>query len=454
MSVASYFGLNDRPFIRTMWKLAIPMMLQQAVQSSITLLDNVMVGVLGDNALAALYQANQVSFLMYVFMFGITSGAQAFTAQFWGKRDLASIRKTQGLALIGGQIIGWSFFAICFFSPQTILRLFTQDAEVLALGAEYLSTVCFIYPMQGVTYVYAAILRGTENVKLPMMTAVAGMACNAVLNYGLILGNLGMPALGVRGAAFATVSSLVVDLTLILTLSHVWKKPTADRRYPLLGFDRYFVKRFFKIAIPVFLNESLWSMAQFTVALCYSHLGTQMTAAMSIFSVFDKMGFVLYVGLGNACAVLCGKRIGAGEEEIAQLYARRCLRLSFVVGAVACIVVNLAVPLLFPIYEASAAAKAIARNNVWIYGFASPILVHNFVLVIGLLRSGGDVRFSLMLDAGMQWCSMVAGVALAAYVLGVPPQWVYAFTVPGEVVKMVIGRRRIKNGKWIHHLTA
>ena len=106
MTVANYFGLNDRPFIRTMWKLAIPMMLQQAVQSSITLLDNVMVGVLGDNALAALYQANQVSFLMYVFMFGITSGAQAFTAQFWGKRDLASIRKTQGLALIGGQIIG------------------------------------------------------------------------------------------------------------------------------------------------------------------------------------------------------------------------------------------------------------------------------------------------------------------------------------------------------------
>lgn len=449
----SFFGLEDRPFYKKLLKLALPMMLQQAVASSITLVDNVMVGALGDHALAALLQANQVSFLMLVFMFGISSATQAFTAQFWGKGDVESIRRTQGLALICGQGIGWLFFlaATCF--PEVILRLFTSDEAVLALGVEYLQVVCFTYPMVGMTYAYAAVLRGTGNVKLPMYTSIVGLVGNGILNYLLIFGHMGLPALGVRGAAIATTIAQAVDMGLLYTFSRVQKKPTADGRYPLFALSGPFARRFFNVAIPVFLNESLWSLAQSTTILFYSWLGTQMAAAMGIFNVFDKLGYVAFIGLGNACAVMCGNQIGAGDEERAQLYARRMWRVAPVMGVLAGIAVNLALPLLLQFYGASEVVKEIVRNNVLLYGLFCPVMVINYVVVVGILRSGGDVRFSIFLDAGMQWLCMVGGVALGAFVFRVPLKWVYAFILPGELVKLVLGRRRLISRAWIHNLT-
>lgn len=449
----SFLGFEDRSFYKALLKLALPMMLQQAVASSITLVDNVMVGALGDYALAALLQANQVSFLMLVFMFGVSSATQAFTAQFWGKADMESIRRTQGLALICGQVIGWSFFlaALCF--PRGILCLFTSDEAVLTLGVDYLQVVCFTYPMVGMTYVYAAVLRGTGNVKLPMCTSIVGLIGNGVLNYLLIFGHLGLPALGVRGAAIATAIAQAVDMGLLYTLSHVLKKPTADGRYPLFAFSGPFARRFFKVAVPVFLNESLWSLAQSTTILFYSWLGTQMAAAMGIFNVFDKLGYVAFIGLGNACGVMCGNQIGAGNEARAQLYARRIWRVAPIMGVLAGIAVNLALPLLLQFYGASEAVKEIVRNNVMLYGLFCPVMVINYVVVVGILRSGGDMRFSIFLDAGMQWLCMVGGVALGAFVCRVPLKWVYAFILPGELVKLVLGHRRLISRAWIHNLT-
>ena len=148
-----------------MKRLAIPLRLQQLVSSSMMVVDNLMIGSLGDNALAALMQASQVTFLFLVFIFGITSATTAFTSQFWGNRDLLSIRRTYGLALICGQVIGWAFCILCFFSPQTLLRLFTDEPEVLSLGAQYLSIVCFSYPFIGAGFILGSILRGTGDVK-------------------------------------------------------------------------------------------------------------------------------------------------------------------------------------------------------------------------------------------------------------------------------------------------
>jgi putative MATE family efflux protein len=448
-----FFGFDDKEFNRTLFRLALPMMLQQLIMSSISLLDNMMIGSLGDNALAALLQASQISFLLFVFLFGITSATQAFTAQFWGQNDIASIRKTQGFSILCGQVVSVGFFLGAFFAPGPILSLFTRDPAVHALGVDYLRIVSFGFPLIGMTYVNAAVLRGTENVKLPMISSIIGICSNGILNYLLIFGHAGFPRLGVKGAAIATVIAQGVDLSVQLLLSYRHKVPTVRREYPLFRFEKPFIKRFSDIAIPVFLNESLWSLAQSTTILVYSWLGTQMAAAMGVFGNLDRLGFIAYIGIGNACAVICGKSIGAGDREKAQLYARRSLRIAPLMGIIAGIIINLLVPFFLTFYRLSPEALAIVHNNARIYLLLAPVMVYNFVVIVGILRSGGDARYSLLLDAGLQWALVVVGVAVAAFVLRVPLVWVYAFVIPGELAKLILGRRRVLSRQWINNLT-
>lgn len=449
----SFFGFEDRNFYHTMRRLAIPMMLQQLVSSSMMMVDNLMIGSLGDNALAALMQANQVTFLFLVFIFGITSATTAFASQFWGSRDILSIRRTYGLALICGQVIGWCFCALCALSPQTLLLLFTNEPEVLELGAQYLSIVCFSYPFIGAGFILGAIMRGTGDVKFPMATALTGLCVNVVFNYIFIFGKLGLPAMGIRGAALASAMSQVTDCLLLFTIKRVKRLPAFNKSLPIFPIPEEHVKKYFRLAIPVFLNESFWSMAQFAVMLCYARMGTQMSAATGIFNSFDKMGYVIFVGLSNACAVQCGKVIGEGDLKTAQTYATRYLRIAPTVAVFVALAVNAVAPFVMGFYDASVDVKAIALNIVRIYGCMLPILMYNNMVVVGILRSGGDARFSLFLDAGFQWTLILIPVALAAFVLHVSPMWVYAFTAPGEIVKLWIGRRRVHSGAWIHTLT-
>ncbi len=448
-----FFGFKDQVFRRMLFRLALPVMLQQLVGASISLLDNAMIGGLGDEALAALLQASQITFLLFVFLFGITSATQAFTSQYWGQKNIAGIRKTLGLALLLGQVVGWGFFMLSFLAPSFVLSLFTGDVAVKVLGTEYLRIVGFSYPVIAMTNVYAAVLRGTENVRLPMTTSIIGLCCNGALNYILIYGHFGFPALGVRGAALATVIAQMTNFVLLMLLSKRGKKPTAASEYPMFRFGKAFTKQFASMAVPVFLNESLWALAQATIVLLYSWMGTSMAAAMGVFGTFEKLGFVAYMGIGNAAAVVCGKSIGANEEDAAQRYARRFLRIAPLFGFVSAVAVNALMPTVLLFYNISSVARAIVVNNVRIFALLSPVMAANHVLIVGVLRSGGDARYSLVLDAGLQWLLVVSGVALGAFVLGVPLIWVYAFIIPGEAVKLAIGRLRVISRKWIHHLT-
>ena len=194
-------------------------------------------------------------------------------------------------------------------------------------------------------------------------------------------------------------------------------------------------------------------MAQFTVMLCYARIGTQMSAATGIFNSFDKMGYVIFVGLSNACAVQCGRIIGEGNLKKAQTYATRYMHIIPFVAIGVAIVLNIAAPFIMHLYDASADVIAISLNIIRIYGCMLPILMLNNLIVVGILRSGGDARFSLFLDAGFQWTLILIPVALAAFVLHISPMWVYAFTAPGEIIKFFVGRRRVQSGAWIHTLT-
>ena len=451
----SYFGFEDKPFYKHAIRLAIPLVIQQVISTSMFLVDNMMVGTLGDHALAAVNLANQVSFLMTLFIFGITGAASSFTAQFWGIKDRANIRKTLGITVVSSEMVAIVFFLVAFFGKETIMTFFSpNDIAVQQLGVEYLEIACFVYPVTVMTMSFGSVLRATENVKLPTISGICAICLNALLNYCLINGNFGFPKLGVRGAAIATLTASIVDMLTQVGFSYILKKPPADRQYPLLHFNRKFISEFYKVGTPMMVNEGLWALSQVTITYIYAQIGTHMAAAMSVVATLTNIAFVALVGLATASMVMTGQQLGMGDRDKAFTYAQRFLRVAPIVGVVMAIVLNVVGPLLLGLYDVSEQAKLIVRYAIVIYGVNLPILTYNHVLLVGILRAGGDARFTLVLDSGCSWLFTVGTVALVAFVIGgVPDHWIYAATIPGSLAKFVVGRLRFKSKRWMNNLT-
>ena len=449
----SLFGFEDRNFYQTLRKLALPLMLLQAISSSISLVSNLMIGSMGDNALAALNHATQINYLLTVFLYGITSASSAFTAQFWGKKDVASVRRMLGITVVFAQAIGWTMFILGVFFPRPLMLLFTQDEAVLQLSTTYLSTVAWGFPVLCFTQSFNAIHRGTENVKLPVCCSITGLCASLALNYVLISGRLGFPALGVKGAALAAVAAWCIDDILLISFTFILKKPAARREYPLFPIQKSFLRRFGRMALPTFINESLYSLSSVTIALIYAQLGTAMSAAANIYHVVDRLCIVAVMGMSNGCAIHLGKTIGSGNEALAQSYGRRYLLLSPCLAAIASAVVLLLRRTLLGFYAISGEAEDILLHGLIIFALYFPLFCYNYTMVIGILRGGGDARFSLYVDAGTQWLITIAVLVLAAFVFHIPPKWIFLCLIPGEIAKFILGRHRFKSGRWIHNLT-
>lgn len=247
-------------FWRKMITLAAPIALQNLVATLLNLVDTLMVGQLGDAAIAAVGLANQLFFLLMLFLFGISSGSAIFMAQYWGKRDLRSIHRVQGLCLALSTLLSLVFGLVGLTAPRWVLSLFSNDPEVVVLGAEYLRIAAIGYLPTAVTQVYASALRSTEQVRAPMAVSIVALGANTTLNYLLILGHMGFPRMGVSGAALATIIARGVECALLLLIVYGKQMTAAAPIRDMLNQRREFYPRFFKTTTPVILNEGLWAL--------------------------------------------------------------------------------------------------------------------------------------------------------------------------------------------------
>ncbi len=314
---------RDKAFMSTMLSLAIPVAIQQFITAGLNMVDVIMVGQLGEASIAALGLANQVFFLLILFLFGVTSGMAIFTAQFWGKGDEEGIRKVLGICLTVALGVGLLFTLAATLIPEKILRFYTEDPEVIALGSSYLRIVGFSYMFMAVTTSYFAVLRSITMVKVTVVVSVIALALKTGLGYLLIFGVGGLPALGVRGAAIATTFGWVFQCLLIIILVYVLKTPLAANPLTFFRFDRSFLVAVLKTAMPAAANEAFWSIGITVYNAVYAHIGTDAIAAIQINSTLEDMAFVVFIGLGNACAIMIGNKIGAGNKEVAFEYGRR-----------------------------------------------------------------------------------------------------------------------------------
>ena len=444
---------SDRIFYGSLFAIAVPIMIQNLISSSVNMIATVLIGQLGTVEIAGVGLGNQVFFLLNMILFGVASGGGVFTAQYWGKKDIAGIRKNTGLCLTVVLAVSGIFTVSCIAFPRFIIGLYSRDPAVIGVGAEYLRAVAPSYIPFAVSFVFTMIMRTTEKVRLSMVTTVVSLGLNIILSWLLIFGIGPFPPLGVTGAAVATIIARVVEMVLLVGASYGRKYVLAGSFGELFGFDREFVFRFFRIALPVIVNEFLWSLGITMQNVIFARTNTDAIAAINIVNTLSQLTWVIFIGLGNGCAVLIGKKIGEGQELTAREYAGR---ITFFSPLAAAVVALFLVPLsrLLPlVFNVDPAVFGIINGMVVVLAFAYPFRAFNIAMVIGVCRAGGDTVFSVFYDTFFMWVVALPLAALASFVFHVPAILIYVCICMEDPLKMVIGFWRLRSGRWLHNVT-
>lgn len=439
-------------FIRMMFVLSLPIILQNFLTSSLTYLDTLMIGQLNEAAIAAAGIANQVVFMFFVIQFGVHSGVSIFTAQYWGKGDAAAIRRLMGMSLLGGLVIGLVFCVVAVCMPGLVMSFFTRDQTVISLGTDYLRIVGISFPAAVLTYAYTAVLRSTEIVRLPLYASFLAVVINLVLNYALIFGHFGFPALGVKGAAMATCTAKLTEAAFVVVMVY-WKQyPCAASWAELTGFRFPLVRRVVSVCWPVFLNEFFWVTGVSLYNLVYARIGTDAMAAVSIISSIEAFVMIPFFGMFGAGSVIMGNTIGAGRSGDAFRYGRYLLLFQFALSLSAGLVMILFREPVLGLYEISGDTYVNAYYLMVTAGIGLALKCANFTMIVSILRGGGDTRFGLFLDMTGVWCIGVPMAFFAAFYLGLPVYWVMALVLAEEVFKLSLGIPRFLSGKWLRNL--
>ena len=447
---------HDREYFRLLIKFAFPIAVQSLITASLNLVGVVMIGQLGDTSIAAVSLANQIWFLLNLLMFGIVSGCAMFVAQLWGKKDVHNVRRVLGMAIKLGLLAALIFWILGIFFPGAVLHLYTEDPAVIKLGSQYLRIFSWSYGFYTISTAYGISLRSTGYVRLPLIVSTAALGLNILIAYPLIFGwnAIGISALGVSGAAIAGLIARILECLAMLVVVY-WdqQNPSAAPFRDLLDLDFEFMASVLKPVLPVIANEFLWSMGMTAYSAIYAHISTSAIAAINIISTIDQLAFVTFLGIGSATAILVGNLIGQGEYKKAYLYGGRSLGLQISGASMMGLLVYLFAGQLLHFFKVTPEVIADARNILIVLSLGYPVRSANHVIILGILRSGGDTRFSLVLDGMIIWLIGVPITAAGAFLFHFPIQFVYALTLSEEVTKFIVGLRRYFSRKWINDLT-
>ncbi len=450
--------LGDKAFWRTALTLGLPIALQNLLTSSFILVDTLMVGQLGDISLSAVGMAGQFGWFMNMIVFGISSGAAVFIAQYWGAGDIKGIRRSYGISLISVIAVCSLFCAAAGLFPEFVIKIFNREPAVVTAGADYLRIACWSYIATGMSLVLSVVLRSTEQVKLPMYVSLFTTVLNAFLDYGLIFGAFGLPEMGIKGAALATVLSSWAGPIITYVISAFQKNFLIAPPREMFSFGGGFVKHFFSKAMPVITNETFWGLGTLLFSVIFANLGYQNYAAVTIFRTFENFAFVFFIGLCSACSIMVGKDIGAGNIEEAVETAKRfniaMVLASIVVGAA----IVMARHPLASIFNMSGTItqETLATTGILmlIYGIELPVRNMPYIQIVGTFRPGGDTAVGVRLDLISLWLLSVPATALAAFVFKLPFPAVFAIMyVAEDYVKTFLCLKHFSTYRWLRPVT-
>ncbi|MEG2353207.1 MAG: MATE family efflux transporter [Clostridium sp.] len=446
-------GIDSRKsFFKSMITLALPITLQNLVSSSLNMVDTMMIGKLGANEIAAVGLANQFYFLFSLIIFGVSSGCAIFISQFWGKGDRKSIKRVLGISLLISSGIGVVFTILAVITPGMIMKFFTEDAVVIGLGKEYLIITGLSYIVTAISYTYSFASRSVGQPKLPLFTSTVALICNTVLNAIFIFGYFGFPAMGVKGAAIATLIARIVEMILIVGIIYAQKSVLAAKFSQMIDLSKDFIKIVLITIAPVILNEFLWSLGMTMYSVAYAKISIDAVAAVQIATTVKNLFMVVAFGLGNACAIMIGSEIGSGNEHKAMILGKRFIKLTIAIGAVLGVIIFIASGAITSFFNVTESVSQSTESILKLYSFIIPVNMLCSLFVVGVLRSGGDTKFSLFLEGGTIWFIGVPCAFLGALVFNMSIEAVVLLSSLELVVKLIIVFPRFFSQKWVKNL--
>lgn len=447
--------IRERPFYKNVLKIALPIAGQNLISVGVNMTDTVMLGKLGVVTISACSLANQLSFVFYFILYGLSAGASVLCAQYWGKRDVDSIERILGITMKIAILAGVVVTAVGLLIPEQVISLFNRDPEVVAQGASYLRIISLAFVLNAFTVVFLNVNRSVENVNISLITTLISFGVNVGLNALLIFGLWGFPRLGIVGAAIATAAARLVEF-LIAVLYSLRKKNTIHFHFKyFLHGDKVLFWDFMRYSTPVVGNEICWSMAATVRTAVMSNLGTQATAAQNIVDVVSRLANVALIGVADAATIIIGKSVGEGKRERTLDISKSMLTVSVGIG-----VVSAALMLIFRtfilkigIFTVDELTATYVMGIMLVQAGTNFVASFNLTNIVGVIRGGGDTRFGFALDVmTMYFFSLPLG-ALGGYVLHLPVPYVYLLLMFDELAKAVIGFYWYKSGKWIRSLT-
>ncbi len=439
----------QKGFYKTLFTIALPIIIQNLLQSLVNLIDTVMIGRLGEVELAAVGLGNQIFFLLTLFLFGVGSGGSIFIAQYWGKQDLKGIHKTVGITLVLAFISSLFFALVAILFPSWLISLYSQDAAVISAGAEYLRIAALCYVPMGLSFAFSLALRSTEQVKLPLYATISSLVTNILFNYLFIF----VLEMGVRGAATATVIARAVEFIIVFAIAYKKKLPIVAKLSEYVSFSKSDIARYLRIASPVIINEVLWSTGITMQNVIMARTSTEAIAAFNITGTVSQLTWVFFIGVGNAAAIIIGKKIGENDITGAKKDANH---FAWLMPAAACVFALLLIPIskVLPFFfEVSPYILSQATLMLMVLMFTYPIKAFNMCMIVGICRSGGDTVYSAIVESAYMWLMGIPLGALAAFVFDFNPAVIYFAFMSEEILKAATNFFRLKSGKWLNNVT-
>ncbi|BBI35943.1 MATE family efflux transporter [Cohnella abietis] len=443
----------NRDFNRELMTLVIPIALQNLISALVISIDVVMVGMISQTAMSAVSLAGQITFALTLFYMGMATGAGVLTAQYWGKKDLETIQRVLSIACTFSLCISVIFFSVTFFAPETLMRFFTKDNELIEYGSRFLQMISFSYIAMGLSQMYLTVIRSMEKARLSASISSICLILNILFNAICIFFLFPtMPKLAVAAVALSTVLARFIELACCIV--HSVTRGTIRFRLPTpKGSQINLLKDFWKYTLPILGNYMVWGIALTATAAIIGHVSSDMVAANSVASMVKNLAVVLCGGIASGGSVLIGKYLGQGEIEKAKHAGNRMSLYALVFGFIAGCTILALKPLVFSIVSLNTTAQNYLDGMLYISAFYCIAKSMNATIIAGIFTAGGDSKFGFWCDTVVMWGIILPLGYLCAFVYQVPPIVLYLVISLDEVVKLPVSYIRYRQYKWLNNIT-
>lgn len=442
--------MRNKMFLRKLLFVVLPISVQYFISTSINMADSFMVGRLGDEAVASLGIANQYYFLFNLFVLGIYSAGSLMVSQYYGKKEMDNVSRVTGISTGFGLTIGIVFFLAGMLLNKQIIGLFTKDSEVIAITSSYLRIVLSSYIFIALSQGISSTMRGLHKTLVPMIASIVGLVVNLTLNIVLIFGYLGIPGMGVPGAALATLIARAMELVVLILLIKYQKSVDVFNIKKLLSFDKKLFRGVSKATKTICINELCWGSGFIVYSMIYGYLGTQALASVQIALGIQSMFLILHFALASGASVIIGSELGGGNIDNIKDYSKNIMWISLIISVLMGIILIASSNVIMNIYKVTPSVVEQTKRMITLCALTLPMKSINVLLILGILRGGGDSEHVLKIELFTMWAIGVPICFICAAVLKLEVSSIFMLVTIEEVVKIVLCMKRYRSLKWIH----